>query len=287
MASSGALSELARMPTQRKLLVFASIGLMAGGLYWKLAYKALEEDLETAQAAHDAAVQANKRLASDIPKFQELRAHMAKLQELIEKNQTALPNEAEVPAFFETLQRKIAAAGVLTGKWTKLNEEPIESFVKVPVEIELSGTFMQLKRFFASLIQRDGQLSRDPDDRGNQDHERIVSIENLALSSPTVKNREIILSAKFTAVTFRQEDRPTPAAGQPASGQGTPARSTPASPPASAPLPPPPLPSSTAPAAVKANVEGALDRGDARSRKAVEAGDAGPGAGSNRLKGGL
>ena len=35
----------------------------------------------------------------------------------IEKNQTALPTEAEVPAFFETLQRKVAESGVEIRKW--------------------------------------------------------------------------------------------------------------------------------------------------------------------------
>ncbi len=240
MASSGAIAELARLPPSRKALVFALIGLVIGLGYWKLVYKSLDEQVDAASADHDKKLQTNKRLAGDLTKYEELRTHMAKLRELIEKNQTALPKEAEVPAFFETLQHKVAESGVEIHRWSKHNEELVESFVKVPVEIELTGTFMQIKRFFASLIQRDVRLSQSTDDRAKEPRERIVSIENLALYNPTLKNRELILTAKFTAVTFRQEDPPVAPDkspnGQPAGGAAKP------------PVPNPPVPSSTTPA---------------------------------------
>jgi Tfp pilus assembly protein PilO len=295
MASSSAIAELARLPPSRKALVFGMIGLVIGLGYWKLVYVALDEQLDEAKAEHQNKVQTNQRLAGDLPKYEVLRTHMTKLRELIEKNQTALPNEAEVPAFFETLQHKVAESGVEIRKWTNRSEEPVESFVKVPVEVEMTGTFMQIKRFFASLIQRDVRPSQNLDDRANEDHERIVSIENLALTSPTVKNREIILTARFTAVTFRQEDKPAapdkPAPGQPAAaGAPKPASATPPTPVPATPSPasPPPLPSAATPAGAKARVEQALDKGDARNRNAGGVDEAKrPATGSDRLKGGL
>jgi len=287
MATSSAMADFAKMPTEKKVLVFVAIGLLLGLVYWKLVYASLTEQLETAQADHDTKVSTNKRLADDIPKYEELRTHMTKLRELIEKNQTALPSEAEVPAFFETLQHKVNESGVEINKWTNRSEEPVESFVKVPVDVEMTGTFMQIKRFFASLTQRDVRLARS-DDRstGGDDHERIVSIENLALANPTVRNREIVLSAKFTAVTFRQEDKaaaPPGASGQPAPRPTSKPPALPAAPPASTAPPPPPLPSPATPAGAKARVENALDKGDARNRNASGVGP----AGSDRLKGGI
>jgi type IV pilus assembly protein PilO len=283
LARAGALAVLARLPAQRKALLFGVIGLVIGLGYWKLVYKALDERLDQAQAEHAHKVQTNQRLAADLPKYEVLRTRMAKLRELIEKNQTALPNEAEVPAFFETLQHKVAESGVEIRKWTNRGEEPVESFVKVPVEVEMTGTFMQIKRFFASLIQRDVRPSQDLDERANEDHERIVSIEDLALTSPTVKNREIILTAKFTAVTFRQEDKP---AGQPGAAKpAMPAAPKPATP---SPASPPPLPSAATPAGAKVRVDKALDKGDARKRNGGSVGEPKrPAAGRDRLKGGL
>jgi type IV pilus assembly protein PilO len=287
--ASAMVADFARMPTQRKVLVFAVIGTLVGLLYWKFAYKALDEDLDAAQGEHDDKVALNRRLAADIPAYEELRTHLTLLKELIEKNQTALPSAPELPALFETLQHKVAESGVEIRKWTNRPEEPVESFIKVPVEIEITGTFMQIKRFFASLIQRDARPGSG-DDRAGAVPERIVSIENLALVNPELKNRELALTARFIAVTFRQEDKA--GQGRPAAGQPSGAR--PAAPVPVA--PPPPLPSAAPPAGAKARVENALEKGDAKDRKAAGAADAATGApptgtrpagGSDRLKGGL
>jgi Tfp pilus assembly protein PilO len=287
MATSGALAEFGRMPTQRKVMVFVVIGVLLGLLYWKFVYSSLKEELQAAEQQHETKVQTNRKLAEDIPRYQELIAHVAKLRELIEKNQTALPSEAELAAFIETLQHKVTQSGVETRKWTYKTPEPVETFVKVPFEVEVTGTFMQIKKFFASLVQRDVRLSQSEEDRADEDRDRIVSIENLALTSPTVKNRDIILTARFTAVTFRQEDRPLPS--QPASPGARPASPPPipATPvPAAA---PPPLPSASTPAGAKARVEDSVEKGDARNRNAAGAAQPRPGggSGSDRLKGGL
>ncbi|HET7502175.1 MAG TPA: type 4a pilus biogenesis protein PilO [Kofleriaceae bacterium] len=295
MASSGAMADFARMPPQRQALVFVVIGALAALLYWKFVYKSLDDDLEAAQSEHDQKVVRNRQLADDIPRYAELRAHMATIRALIEKNQTALPSEAELPAFFETLQHKIAESGVEMRKWANHPEESVESFMRVPVEIEISGTFMQIKRFFASLIQADVRPSPTAEDRGTEERERIVSIENLALTNPTVKNREIVLDAKFTAVTFRQEDKQAPAdkqaGGKPApagsASRPPPPSSAPASPSAASGAPPP-LPSAASPAGARARTERALEKGDARNRNAAGVDEAkSPAAGSDRLKGGL
>jgi Tfp pilus assembly protein PilO len=253
-----------------------------GGGYWRFVYGSLNEDLQAAQAEHDTKVQTNRRLADDIPRYQELRTQMTTLRELIEKNEAALPSEAELPAFIETLQRKVTEAGVATRRWTYKNPELVETFVKVPFEVEVTGTFMQIKRFFASLVQKDVRLSANPEERASEVHDRIVSIENLALTTPTVQSGEIVLTARFTAVTFRQEDRPAAKPGAPAAPAGRPAPPPPRAPPASA----PPLPTPATPAGAKAQVEDAVNRGDARNRNAATVDDTAR-AGNERLKGGL
>ena len=206
MATSGALNEFARMPTQRKVLIFVVIGMVIGLLYWQFVYKGLVRDLEQAEGNKKSMVAQNDKMAKDIPAYDKLKAKLGELELKIAENQKALPTEAEVPAFFETLERKVTESGVEINKWKKLKEEPVESFVKVPVEIEINGTFMQIKRFFASLVQK-GVTPIAPREGQVDEKERIVSIENLALTNPTVRNREINLTAKFVAVTFRQEDK--------------------------------------------------------------------------------
>ncbi|HET9625238.1 MAG TPA: type 4a pilus biogenesis protein PilO, partial [Kofleriaceae bacterium] len=225
MATSGAMADFARMPAQKQATVFVVIGLLLAAVYWKLVYKSLTDDVEAAQAAHDTNVANNRKLADDIPKYEELRAHKAKLDELNRKNQAALPQEADIPYFFQTLQQKVQESGATVRKWSIKPGEPVETFIRMPVEVELSGTFMQIKRFFAALVQSDVRLPGAPIEGGSEEPERIVSIEDLALSNPAVQNREIVMTAKFTAVTFRQADKPAPATppgGKPA-GSASPA----------------------------------------------------------------
>ncbi len=265
-ASTGVVADFAKLPTSRKALVFVVIGVLLGLLYWQFIYKPLEAELDAAEAANKLKAAQNKKAADDIPKYEELKTRMKDLTQIITENQKALPTEAEVPAFFETLEKKVTESGVEISKWTKLPESPVETFVRVPVEVEVVGTFMQIKRFFASLIQR-GVLQVS--DGAVEERERIISIENLSLTKPEVRNREIVMTAKFTAVTFRQEDKAEPPPAKP----GEPAAVAPAATGAT-----PPLPPSNTPAGAKVRTENAIDKGTDRSTKGVS--DA-------KLKGGM
>jgi hypothetical protein len=205
---------------------------------------------------------------------------MVALKRIIDENQKALPTGAELPAFFDTLNRKVNEAGVEIRKWEYKTDIPVDAFVKVPVEIELTGTFFQLKRFFASLVQRGVSV------RGEEERERIVTIENLQLTSPTVRGREILLTAKFTASTFRQEG-PDPTFELPGDLPGAAT----------------PLPGAGTPAGAKGRVEESMRQQDERTRKGSGLDDLGtkpevpataklpPGeaarAGAERLKGGI
>src|SRR4051812_19704506 len=107
-----AMADFARMPVRQKVMVFAVIGLLLGGLYWQFIFKGLKEDLETAQNENASQIGLNKKLEKDIPEFKKLNARMDRLRKIIDENQKALPTESELPAFFETLNRKVLESGV-------------------------------------------------------------------------------------------------------------------------------------------------------------------------------
>jgi type IV pilus assembly protein PilO len=206
-----ALEDFARRPTSYKIMVFGGVLLGLAALYFQFGYKALGAELTEEEARSEQLATQKRQLERDEVAFRELQTKMVNLKRLIDENQKALPTGSELPAFFDTLNRKVNEAGVEIRKWEYKKDIPVDAFVKVPVEIELTGTFFQLKRFFASLVQR-GVSGRNDD----EERERIVTIENLQLINPQVKNREILLTAKFTASTFRQDDTPPAAAtGQP------------------------------------------------------------------------
>jgi type IV pilus assembly protein PilO len=282
--ASPALEDFARRPTSYKAMVFGGVFLAFAGLYYQFAYKSLSEQVTEARNNSEQMAAQKIKLGKDKEDFRELQTKMVALKRIIDENQKALPTGAELPAFFDTLNRKVNEAGVEIRKWEYKTDIPVAQFVKVPVEIELTGTFFQLKRFFASLVQR-GVGARG----GEEERERIVTIENLQLTSPAVRGREILLTAKFTASTFRQEG-------------ADPTLELPSAPGGSAPGGAP-LPGAGTPAGAKGRVEESMRIQDERTRKGSGLDDLGtspalpataklpPGeaqrAGVDRLKGGI
>ncbi|NVB85499.1 MAG: type 4a pilus biogenesis protein PilO [Kofleriaceae bacterium] len=271
------MADFARMPTRQKVMVFAVIGILLGLLYWQFVFKGLKEDIAAAEGENASQSGLNKKLEKDIPEYQKLKTRMITLNKIIDENQKALPSEAELPAFFETLNRKVLESGVEVVRSRQGAEQRIETFVKVPIEYEIQGTFLQIKKFFASLLPKREKAETDPNAAGAQveERERIVSIENLSLTNPIIRNREIRLTAKFTASTFRQEE---------ATANAT-AKKAPA--PAKAPAAPAQAPAAT-PTGARQRTEGALDKADQRASGAAKVDEAKPaGSGTDRMKGGL
>jgi Tfp pilus assembly protein PilO len=251
------MNDFARLPNQRKVLIFVVIGVLSFGLYYQFGFHKLSSDLDDEDEQNKSKVGQVHQLENNIKELNDLKPTVNRLKAQIDQNEKALPSESELPAFFETLNRKVTESGVQVNRSTQKPEEPIESFIKVPVDFEISGTFMQIKRFFASLVPKRVRPGVVPanGEQAVEERERIVSIENLTISDPTVKNREIVLTAKFTATTYRQEERVEPAAAKGAAPANGAAPTAPTK----------PLPPAATPAGAKARVNGAMEKDEQRS----------------------
>lgn len=263
------MQDFARLPNQRKAMIFIVAGFLMFLLYYQFVWKPLNANLAQADSEHDAKVAASHKADADIKTFNELKPAVNRLKAQIDQNEKALPTEAELPAFFDTLNRKVTESGVTVNRSTQQPEAPIEAFIRVPVDFEIQGTFMQIKRFFASLVpkKRKGGASQATDPANAdavEERERIVSIDNLTIGDPQIKNNEVVLTARFTANTFRQEEKVEPT---------TKAAAKPAAP---ATVPAPAQPPAATPAGAKARANDAMKKDDVRS-----------GSDAQRLKGGL
>lgn len=286
MASAGAMADFARLPPQRKVMVFAVIGGLLGLLYWQFSFKTLDGRLEDARSAKTAKGSKNAQLDKDLKDYKTKQERYPELVNKSVANQRALPQEADRPALWEMLGPKIAQSGVQFISSDDKAETTVESFVKVPVEVTVQGTFMQLKRFFASLSQPNisSQAGRSAaDKKEEEDRERIISIDALTIGQPVVRDREVYLTCKFTATTFRQVTKPDAKPGVPAASPSVAPTTAPAQ----------PVPSAATPAGAKQRTEDALQKGDTRNRNAQGVDEAktpdsskGSGSGTARLKGG-
>jgi Tfp pilus assembly protein PilO len=256
MASSAesALADFSRKPTGYKVAVFAGVGALLGLLYWQFLLSPLRKERTELEENRDQMEEDSRRLDREMVEYRKLSERSAQLRQMIEQNQKALPTGAELPAFFETLNRKVGEAGVEVKKWEYKKEEPVETFIKVPLEIEITGSFYQIERFFASLVPREEPATSA--EGTTPDRERIITIEDLTLSVSQQRSRDLLLSAQFTASTFRQEST--------TQDLGLPAPTAPAGAPGA------PLPPQATPQGAKVRVDGSMNKSETRVQGAGE-----------------
>lgn len=212
-ASSNILQQLAKKSPQYKLALLVLALLLAGGGYYQFRYSGLQVDEDNVNQSKDSLLAQQRRFDKELVEQEKLRDRYEELKRSIRDNQKALPTEAELPALYDHLQRKAADTGVTIQKWDRMDEQPVDIYIRVPVNIEVSGSFYEIMHYFSLLgPQRQDALQAAGKDgkkkAGPRIDERIVSIDNLELGKAKLQDGEVILEAKFVASTFRQKEDP-------------------------------------------------------------------------------
>lgn len=191
-SKSDPLAKFARLPAANKAAIVLAIAAVLGGVYYFLFYSDIA-------AERDALAMSRRRMADDEKKLQgrkkeyvELLQKKLDVEEELRRNAVRLPSTSELPAFFVHLQTQALAANVQLVKWKRDKEVSVESFVKVPVEMEVRGDFYQLTQYFKLLF----------------DTPRIITIEDLKINASARSDNGPALTATFVAATFRQPDVP-------------------------------------------------------------------------------
>lgn len=286
---ASALSDFARRPPGTRAAVYVGVAAALGLLYWQFGLSPVRSAVKESEAELESQVATSRQLAKEKKERDALVATQEQLKAQIEQNQKALPTDAEMPAFFDMLARKFAEAGVQVNRREVKREISVENFVKAPVDVEIVGTYYQIKQFFASLRPR-ADAGATPG-VGSGEKDRIVTVEDVNVSNPRVVNGQLLLTAKFTASTFRAVAPPPPAAPAPGAAPATPpAPAKPTTPATGAAAPSP----GTATSAPPLTVSGAKQAADAAYDTSANRGrglgsdtpPAGSGSGVDRLKGG-
>ena len=193
-SSNELLDRLAKASPAAKVAVFLGAAVVLGGLYYYLFYADLSSERQTLVSQRKSLAEQERKLQQRKKDYAKLLQTKLEVEEELKKNAVKLPGSSELPAFFVHLQTQANAASVRTNDWARKSETPVESYVKVPVEIEVEGDFYQLLQYFKLL-------SETP---------RIISVENLTIKRPGESRRgaDGTLTAHFVASTFRQPDLP-------------------------------------------------------------------------------
>lgn len=180
-------SVLAKVPAPARIGIAAGLLVLGALAYYVIFYSDIAGAIEGAQATRG-------QLESDLKKAKAAEiAYQKDIEELARRRERErelnkiLPEATEYPAFLASVQTVANMAGVELSAWTPEAEVKEKFYAKVPMKVELTGRFHQIAKFFYGIGQND----------------RIMNMENISISKPTIVDRDVVVSVTGLATAFR------------------------------------------------------------------------------------
>jgi type IV pilus assembly protein PilO len=177
---------LAKLPLPAKIGVGAGVVAVVLFAYWFIFYSDVASRIEGAERQR-------RGLGDELVKQKQAQeTYLADRAELALREQRArelnkvLPPEAQEDAFLSSVQQASNAAGIDLKGYAPLDEVTKDFYAKVPMKLEMTGKFHQIAKFAYELGKMD----------------RIINVENIELTTPTVQGDEIVLKARCLATAF-------------------------------------------------------------------------------------
>ena len=182
-----ALEQLTKLSLPKKLGALLAIVILIFVAYWYLYASSVLEELESLKETHERLL--NEKTAAQRRKstYEKDRRRRDELKKNYAQQIRALPAETEMSGFLENLNSQADLVGLELISVKPQNEQPAEYYSRIPVALELKGTYLQLAKFFYLV--------------GNLD--RIINIEDISLRVDEVDETGIQIDAKVLATTFR------------------------------------------------------------------------------------
>ncbi|MDX2054704.1 MAG: type 4a pilus biogenesis protein PilO [Polyangiaceae bacterium] len=180
-------SALSKLALPAKIGIGVGMGALLAFAYFVVFYGDVASKIEAATSSEE-------RLKVELQQWNKSKSDYNKdLAELTDREQRQtelnkiLPATTEYPAFLSSVQSVANTTGVVLNAWTPEDEVKKEFYARIPMKLELQGRYHQIARFFYGV----GQL------------DRIINMENIALTQPQAKGDEVTVSVKVLATAFR------------------------------------------------------------------------------------
>ncbi|HJX51512.1 MAG TPA: type 4a pilus biogenesis protein PilO [Polyangia bacterium] len=193
------LQKLLRLKTPVKIAATAGLVALIGVVYYMLFYMDMQDQIKAGEVEQRRLVGEKEDYEKRKKEYLAFRNELTQLQQEQRELLKALPKRAEIPTFLSSIQEQAELAGLEVMNLTIESESPAELYVRIPVRIEIRGSYHTITKFFKNVA----------------DLPRIVNVENLALSLEKAADDtgSPRLRARFYAVTFRYNDQPEAGGG--------------------------------------------------------------------------
>ena len=192
-----ALEQLTKLSLPKKLGTLVAIVILVFVGYWYLYASSVLEELDALKENHAQLLKQKKAAQRRKTTYENDRRRRDELKKTYAQQIRALPAETEMSGFLENLNSQADLVGLELISVKPLSEEPAQYYSRIPVALELKGTYLQLAKFFYLV--------------GNLD--RIINIENISLKVDEVDETGIQIDAKVLATTFRSVQSETEETG--------------------------------------------------------------------------
>jgi type IV pilus assembly protein PilO len=191
MANPAANFNLAKIGVPARIGIGLGIVAVTALTYWVIFYSAVSEKITKARGQgislnNDLAAQKQAQ-ASYFADRDELALRQQRQREL----NKVLPESTEQAAFLSAVQQVSNVSGLDLKSWQPLDERQETFFAKVPMRLELTGTFHQVAKFAYDI----GRL------------DRIINVENIQIGGPRKDGDNVVITAHCLATTFHAIDR--------------------------------------------------------------------------------
>ena len=182
-----AIDEIIKQKPAIKLLALLLIVALIGGVYWKVFYSPLKQEVDMLEPQlNQLMVELNqkKAIVAERPRYE---AELERTRQELVLALKQLPDKSEIPSLLENISALGKASGLNFELFKPLPEVPKNYYAEIPVDIKVTGQYKDIVVFFDRVAQMP----------------RIVTISNIVISEPKKAAGTTILSTTCNATTYK------------------------------------------------------------------------------------
>jgi len=181
------IDQFEKVPLKQRALALAVLLIMLGGAFYYFIYMPKAAQVQASKSRLNTITSEVQVLQTIEAKNKEYKRMIAELSGQLDQARTQLPGEREIPVMLEQIARFGHEAGIEFVSFRPSAEVKRDFYNEVPMALSIRGPFHNIGLFL-------DKISHYP---------RIVSIQNLTMGSPVVKEGFLMLTSTCTATTYR------------------------------------------------------------------------------------
>lgn len=192
--------KLAKLPKSYRTGILVGLGVLVVGLYAYSLYLPAHARLQTAESQELDLQRRLSEVRAVVNNMAAFEKELADMERELARALRRLPDSKELPVLLTDISSIAKDAGLELKTFNPAEDVERDFYAEVPIEVEFSGHFHDIARFFDRIAQLP----------------RIVNVQTLEIETQGESANETLLRVRGKAVTFRFLENPTVQPGKPA-----------------------------------------------------------------------